>query len=280
MLVLWQNPVTEPDHNIASVDYTHCSVARGVASYSTLDHFVTTQRVYNAISEAGVIHSGENPSNHSAIYSKIKVGDLDLSLETSSAPVRVQWAKANSDAQNKYKTCLSEKLNKLILPDCASCQDIHCQEHREEMEDYTVNIMEAIETAAKECLPLTGGSSKGKGGSAVAGWSEHVKPYADESKFWDSVWQSMGSPTHGDVFNNMRSSKNQYKKAVRRLKRVNDKIIGNKFLASVIEGDCNIFQEIRKLRGSSTTYSSRIDNEVGSSNIANHFANIYSEQQS
>ena len=86
------------------------------------------------------------------------------------------------------------------------------------MEDYTVNIMEAIETAAKECLPLTGGSSKGKGGSAVAGWSEHVKPYADESKFWDSVWQSMGSPTHGDVFNNMRSSKNQYKYAVRRLK--------------------------------------------------------------
>ena len=49
------------------------------------------------------------------------------------------------------------------------------------------------------------------------------------------------------------------------------------FLKSVINGSSNIFQEIRKYRGVSSTFSSRIDNEVGATNIANHFADIYAE---
>ena len=39
----------------------------------------------------------------------------------------------------------------------------------------------------------------------------------------------------------------------------------------------NIFEEIKKYRGVSSTVSSRIDDEVGAANIANHFATIYSE---
>ena len=49
------------------------------------------------------------------------------------------------------------------------------------------------------------------------------------------------------------------------------------FVSSVIGGGVNIFNEIKKFRGSSTTCSSRIDNEVEQSNIATHFANIYTE---
>ena len=99
------------------------------------------------ISEAGVIHSGENTSNHSAIFVKLKVGDLDLSMETPSPPPRVSWTKANTDAQNKYKSVLTNKLNNLDLPDCVTCCDVHCKEHSESVEDYTMQVMEAIESA-------------------------------------------------------------------------------------------------------------------------------------
>ena len=75
----------------------------------------------------------------------------------------------------------------------------------------------------------------------------------------------------------MRQSKNQYKYAVRRLKRANDKIQNDKFVKSIIKGGVNIFDEIKKFRGTSRTCSSRIDEEVGSANIASHFANIYSQ---
>ena len=44
-----------------------------------------------------------------------------------------------------------------------------------------------------------------------------------------------------------------------------------------MNGGCNIFQEINKLRGTGSTFISRIDNEVGAENKANHFAGIYAE---
>ena len=72
-------------------------------------------------------------------------------------------------------------------------------------------------------------------------------------------------------------SKCQYKYAVRRLKRANQSIQNDKFVEGLLGGGLNIFQEIRKFRGKTRNCSSRIDNEVGAKNIANHFANIYSE---
>ena len=40
---------------------------------------------------------------------------------------------------------------------------------------------------------------------------------------------------------------------------------------------CDIFAEIKKFRRKCSTFSSRIDDEVGSKNIATHFAGIYSQ---
>ena len=85
--------------------------------------------------------------------------NLDLSLEKHAAPIRVQWSKANSDAQELFKTSLSDKLNQIILPDCIACNNIHCMEHRDSLEDYTMNVMEAVKSAAKEYLPISGGKS-------------------------------------------------------------------------------------------------------------------------
>ena len=75
----------------------------------------------------------------------------------------------------------------------------------------------------------------------------------------------------------MKSSKGQYKYAVRRLQRVNDKIQNDKFVQSILKGGVNIFDEIKKYRGSSKQCSSRVDEEIGASNIADHFASIYSK---
>ena len=146
--------------------------------------------------------------------------------------------------------------------------------------------MEAIDVAAHATLPLSGGGRAGPGGKQcggksggvnqnVPGWNEHVKPFKSESKFWHSVWVSAGCPNQGDLYNVMKSSKQQYKYAVRRLKRASDKLQGDKFVQELLKGGCNIFTEIKKFRGISKTCSSTIDGEVGASNISNHFADIY-----
>ena len=75
----------------------------------------------------------------------------------------------------------------------------------------------------------------------------------------------------------MKTSKLQYKYAVRRLSRANQKIQNDKFLQGLLNGGANIFSEVKKFRGVSKTCSSRIDEDVGAKNIANRFAVIYSQ---
>ena len=63
------------------IDYTFMSTANGTKSVSTIDHFACSRRILNIISEAGVIHSGANSSNHSPIFVKLDIGNLDLKTE-------------------------------------------------------------------------------------------------------------------------------------------------------------------------------------------------------
>ena len=47
-----------------------------------------------------------------------------------------------------------------------------------------MDILENVEAVAKETLPLKGGGGSSVGRKATPGWSEFVKPYLEESKFW------------------------------------------------------------------------------------------------
>ena len=141
-----------------------------------------------------------------------------------------------------------------------------------------MNVLQSIESSAQASLPSVGGAKQGHGGQPgqVAGWTEHVKPFHDESKFWHGLWTSSGKPLAGPLFNIMKQAKMQFKYAFRRLKRASNKLQNDRFVDSILQGGVNIFQEIKKFRGKSSNCSSRIDEEVGSTNIANHFAGIYS----
>ena len=79
------------------------------------------------------------------------------------------------------------------------------------------------------------------------------------------------------LFDAMMKSKCQYKYAVRRLIRANQSIQNDKFVNGILAGGIDIFSEIKKFRGVTRNCSSRIDDQVGSKNIANRFADIYSE---
>ena len=69
----------------------------------------------------------------------------------------------------------------------------------------------------------------------------------------------------------------QHKYSVRRLERAGDNIQNDKFVQDLLKGGKNIFQEVKKFRGKSRMCSSTIDGVVGSGNISEHFASIYSD---
>ena len=272
--IFWETP----NNKIQDVDYTHMFVSDRTTSFSTIDHFVSNFRVFDATTEAGVHHDAQNPSNHSPIYVKIDVGQLKTNVETCHSASRTSWAKASDEAKAAYTQSVATKLNALAIPECVYCTNLHCVEHGDQIENYTLNVLEKIEAAAKESLAMVGGSKSSRTKKQVCmvpGWNDHVKPFYEESKFWHSIWVSSGKPSSGDLLNIMRYSKHQYKYALRRVQRASNKIQDDKFLAEVLKGGGNIFKEIKKYRGKVTKCSSTVDGEVGAHNIAGHFADIY-----
>ena len=274
LYLLWEN--IDQLESIQDIDYTHMFSANGILSFSTIDHFAYSRRLLTKLYEARVIHSGENTSNHSAIFARLNLGEFDEQLEQNKQVKRVNWEKSSEQARLEYQRKLSGLLLDIPTPDCANCRNIHCTAHTEDLENYTVNILEAVEAAAKDNLAVVGGGGSG-GRKSTPGWTQFVKPYQEESKFWHSLWISANKPHDGPLLDAMRQSKNQYKYAIRRLKRAGDSIQNNKFVQSLLGGKASIFQEIKRFRGSGAGLSSRIDDEVGGKNIANHFAEIYSD---
>ena len=275
LYLLWENP----DHLeiIPLIDYTYLSSAGGVQVRSTIDHFACSRSILPIITEAGVLHSGDNTSNHSAIFAKLTVGNIKEQADHVNSEKKVDWDKSSEQARVAYKDRLTVLLDDIACPACITCSDLHCKVHAQDIEDYAIDILEAVEGAAKDCLATKGGRTCTSRKNTLPGWREFVKPYQTESLFWHGLWSSANKPAGGPLFEAMRHSKNQYKYAVRRLKIAGDKIQNDKFVKSLFDKKASIFTEIKKFRGTGRSRSSRIDEEVGDSNIANHFATIYSE---
>ena len=138
---------------------------------STIDHFASNRALYHAVIEADVVHSGENPSNHAPIIAKVAL-DVDTSgFESAESKQKVNWEKSTSEARDLYSKTLNVKLEQVSIPECVQCTDVHCNNHMDQMEEYTMSVMEAIEAAAVECLASSGGGKQGPGhNQAVPGW--------------------------------------------------------------------------------------------------------------
>ena len=83
------------------------------------------------------------------------------------------------------------------------------------IEQYTMDILEAVESVSRNTLPVRGGSLNSRQIKCTAGWTEYVQPYQEESKFWHSLWMSAGKPNVGALYECMKQARHQYKYAVR-----------------------------------------------------------------
>jgi len=273
--VFWNFPDNSENRYIANVRYTYSNTVNNVTHSSVIDHFLSNERLFNAVIEADVINSADNLSNHLPIYCKLKVDQLNLEMEENVNAPKPSWNRANEQQRREYEETLNNYLSRINTPElCDLCGTLQCQQHEEAVDEYASSICEVVEAAARECLPTAGGGGQ-RPGRGTSGWNEFVKPFQDESKFWHGVWQAAGQPNQGEIHEMYRTAKMQYKYAVRRLKRTVNRIQQNRFVNSLMQGGVNIFSEIKKFRGQCQNISSCIDGEVGGDNISAHFAEIY-----
>ena len=82
---------------------------------------------------------------------------------------------------------------------------------------------------------------------SIPGWRTTVEPLRQDSLFWHGVWQSLGRPNTGHLFQLMKYVRNKYHYAVRRCKNDADRIRAEKVLEASQNGDVDLLWEIKRI---------------------------------
>jgi len=103
-----------------------------------------------------------------------------------------------------------------------TCSNRRCTipEHRSDIVNYANHIADNLVEAGLNTVPQMRPNFQ-----STPGFSEHVKPYREESMFWHNLWIDRGRPKTGHVANCMRRTRAAYHYAVRRVQR--DKDVGS-----------------------------------------------------
>ena len=256
------------------VDFTHCHEQLGASFVSTVDHFFWSESLSEQVVDAGVIHHPDNKSDHSPVYCVLEFRADQLS--SPSAPIKQKpkpsWKKSNSEQKENYKIELENKLQSLVIPpSIISCRNVGCKDpvHREELDHFTIELLETVQSAAEDNLVLPGNGPK----KPVPGWRESVAPFRQEAYFWHQVWVSQGRPLNNDLHNTMKKSRNKYHYEYKKCRKSEDKIRRNKLLDYCVNGGGDIFTEIKSLRKTKQKIATSMDGVKD--DIKDHFRGIY-----
>ena len=107
------------------------------------------------------------------------------------------------------------------------------------------------------------------------GWTEHVRPYRENSLFWHSIWKSAGRPMNTVLHQIMKKTRNLYHYQLKKVKKNEDIIKKNKLLDACVNGNGDIFSEIKKIRSHKNVVASSMDGQ--NDDIAGHFKGLYSD---
>ena len=110
----------------------------------------------------------------------------------------------------------------------------------------------------------------------TSGWNSFVKTFQDNAHFWHAIWTSCGRPINVEVHRIMKRTRNIFHYQVRKCRRVEDYIRNKNIIENCIEGDADLFAEIKKQRKNAADDDVTIDGVAGK-DIPGKFANVYSE---
>ena len=161
------------------VDFTYCSELEEDLHLSTLDHLFWNGYLTNQVSDAGVLHSLDNDSDHSAIYCVVKLQPEQLKSSTRPPGYKKpSWARSSQDDKENFRSYLRDRLDLLTIPQSAqSCKDVHCRDvnHQNEVDQYMTEILNCMEMVSFESLPVSKPSSLSQRKKSKPGWTDQVK---------------------------------------------------------------------------------------------------------
>ena len=262
------------------IDFTCVYEREGVSYTSVLDHFFFSDALNSEITEAGVVHHVDNSSDHSPVYCILRSITLHNSVicNVPSHP-KPSWRRADLMEKQNFKTSLELRLESIVIPTQVSeCKDTHCQDetHLAAVDWFAAELMEGLQDSAEETLPKPKGGKENdqKTPRLTPGFREHVQPAKDTAYFWHCIWKSAGRPVNSELHKIMKKTRNQYHLQFKKCQRSEETIKKSKLLDACLNGNGDLFKEIKSLRKTKPVCADSIDGEK--EDIPGHFKNIYS----
>ena len=109
----------------------------------------------------------------------------------------------------------------------------------------------------------------------MPGWNDIVKPFKETASFRHAIWSCCGKLRHGEAFNVMKRTKNQYHQIIWRVKRLKNYLKNCKMVEGCAN-DSEIFENIKNSRKDTNKVSANVEGLL-ESKAAELFASKYSE---
>ena len=246
---------------------------------SVIDHFFYSSEISKLILDAGVIHSPDNRSDHCPVYCVLSCLNTKLdSSDVSRKPPKPSWQSSTAAQKDHYRSELELRLSCITVPpSLLQCKDVSCKnsDHCDLVDQLTQDVLEAVQYTAEECLVCPGGGTGRKEGSkSIPGWNESVRHHKETAYFWHQLWLSCGKPINTEIHRIMKRTRNLYHSEIRKIKKSENLVRKNKLLNACLNGEGDIFKDIKSLRNTRQVVANTMDGVK--EDLANHFRNIYS----
>ena len=163
------------------------------------------------LTEFTSLESVNNTSDHVAVKCTFNL-NIDYNIDGPSKifKSRNDWDAAQDYDIELYMELLDEYLLNIPLPlELINCQDTMCNSHKEAIEIFHDDIVNALVMACENSIPSTSPKSNNK---VVIGWNEYVEHHFRTSLFWHKLWVDNGRPADGIIASIRRTTRALYHK--------------------------------------------------------------------
>lgn len=249
--------------------YTFISKAHGTSSW--LDHCLTTHSAHNTVKDISV-YKGIVTEGHFPLICKFDCSvKLIDTCESPAAKLNYNWKGAEAGDLHKYNMLSDKFLSKVKLPEeIVFCKDPNCKsdQHRNLIDKLYSDIINSLTDAVKLSIPVFK-NNNGNVNNQVPGWNDYVEEHHVIARDGFHLWDLIGRPRQGVIYENMKQTRARFKYALRYCKKQEECILADKLANDLSDKDLvGFWKSVKKLNNTKTPLTNTMGDVSGEVNIA------------
>ena len=249
-------------------------------SESWLDHILCSKHLVTKIKNIEILHDlaldDHFPMSFTLnIAQRISMNSTDESLNTFDVKKFIRWDRLTNKNLVDYSSNIIKSLKNLENRklNCITCYESDCRnkDHIDSLNNMFDVIKTIIQKASNNLV-----EEKQTKKNIVPGWNKYVRSFYNDARSSFKNWRLQGRPLDGALFDAMKKTKRDFRKALRKCKANELSIRNDSMVESLKRNNAKQFwKDVRSIKDNKQTKSTKIDNSVDPKNISEIFSLKY-----